>query len=71
VEDHEEGIQRLRDAGRLGVVGNTPTYIRFLDDFKAFPMTNVWEDTVISGFGDPKVYVVQNEHQGHRAVACS
>jgi adenine-specific DNA-methyltransferase len=56
---NEEGMQRLLIAGRVGVVGNTLTYIRYLDDFKAFPVTNVWEDTAISGFGDPKVYVVQ------------
>ncbi len=56
---NEEGMRRLLLAGRVGVVGNTLTYIRYLDDFKAFPVTNVWEDTAISGFGDPKVYVVQ------------
>jgi adenine-specific DNA-methyltransferase len=33
--------------------------VRFLDDFPAFPYTNLWDDTVTSGFADPKVYVVQ------------
>ena len=56
---NEEGMRRLALAGRVGVVGNTLTYIRYLDDFAAFPMTNSWEDTVVSGFGDPKTYVVQ------------
>ena len=32
---------------------------RFLSDFPVFPLTNLWTDTVTSGFGDPKVYVVQ------------
>jgi adenine-specific DNA-methyltransferase len=56
---NEEGMKRLLLANRVGVVGNTLTYIRYLDDFRAFPLTNVWEDTAVSGFGDPKVYVVQ------------
>jgi adenine-specific DNA-methyltransferase len=40
-------------------VGNTLTYVRYIDDFPVFPFTNVWDDTVTSGFADPKVYVVQ------------
>ena len=31
-----------------------------LDDFPAFPITNVWTDTATGGFSDdPKIYVVQ------------
>jgi adenine-specific DNA-methyltransferase len=40
-------------------VGNTLTYVRYFDDFPAFPYSNLWDDTVTSGFGDPKVYIVQ------------
>jgi adenine-specific DNA-methyltransferase len=40
-------------------VGNTLTYVRYLRDFPAFPINNLWDDTVTSGFADPKVYVVQ------------
>jgi len=40
-------------------VGNTLTYVRYFDDFPAFPYSNLWEDTVTSGFADPKTYVVQ------------
>lgn len=54
-----EGMERLKKARRLMVVGNTLRYIRFLNDFPVFPTTNLWDDTVISGFGDSKVYVVQ------------
>ena len=39
--------------------GSTLTYVRYFDDFPAFPLNNLWEDTVTSGFADPKVYVVQ------------
>lgn len=33
--------------------------MRYLDDFRAFPINNLWDDTTTSGFADPKVYVVQ------------
>lgn len=55
----EAGMEKLKQANRLMAVGNTLEYIRFLNDFPAIPMANVWEDTVTSGFADPKVYVVQ------------
>jgi len=53
------GAERLADARRLLGIGNTLTYVRYLDDFPAFPISNFWADTVTSGFSDPKVYVVQ------------
>jgi adenine-specific DNA-methyltransferase len=40
------------------LVGNTLRYIRYLNDFPLYPVSNVWEDTVISGFGIDKIYVV-------------
>ena len=55
----ERGLAALQAAHRLLAIGNTLTYVRFLDDFPAFPITNLWDDTVTSGFADPKVYVVQ------------
>jgi len=54
-----EGMKRLAWADRLEALGNTLTYVRFLDDFPAFPYTNLWDDTVTSGFADAKIYVVQ------------
>ena len=56
---NREGMNALATARRLLGVGNTLTYVRFFDDFPAFPINNVWEDTVTSGFADPKIYVVQ------------
>ena len=55
----ETGVSRLLRANRLDLLGKTLTYIRYIDDFSVFPHNNVWDDTVTSGFGDPKVYVVQ------------
>jgi adenine-specific DNA-methyltransferase len=54
-----EGMARLKAADRLIGIGNTLTFVRYLDDFAAFPYNNLWEDTVTSGFADPKTYVVQ------------
>lgn len=53
------GAKKLLTARRLLGVGRTLTYVRYLDDFPAFPINNFWSDTVTSGFGDPKLYVVQ------------
>jgi adenine-specific DNA-methyltransferase len=53
------GMERLRAARRLAGLGKTLTDVRYLTDFAAFPINNIWDDTVTSGFGDPKTYVVQ------------
>jgi adenine-specific DNA-methyltransferase len=54
-----EGMERLRQAERLFVIGNSLRYVRFLDEVPARPLTNIWTDTGIAGYGDPKVYAVQ------------
>jgi len=56
---NQEGMERLRRANRLMPVGNTLCYVRYLDDFEAFPITATWMDTVISGFAGEKYYAVQ------------
>ncbi len=55
----EQGVLRLSKANRLALLGYTLSYVRYIKDFPVLPLNNVWEDTVTSGFGDPKVYVVQ------------
>jgi adenine-specific DNA-methyltransferase len=54
-----EGLNRLAMAKRLMVVGNGLYYIRYIDDFPAFPLSGMWTDTAASGYSDPKLYVVQ------------
>jgi adenine-specific DNA-methyltransferase len=54
-----EGMESLKAANRLMAVGNTLRYIRYLNDFPVYPITNLWDDTVTSGFDDPKLYAVQ------------
>jgi len=56
---NQEGMEKLKKARRLIAIGKTLRYVRYLDDFKAFPITNIWADTVISGFAGEKFYVVQ------------
>ncbi len=53
------GLTRIRAANRFFGIGKSLRYIRYLDDFSVFPLNNFWDDTGISGFSDPKVYVVQ------------
>ena len=54
-----EGMSRLIHAGRVCLVGKTLRYLRDLEDFPVSPLSNLWDDTVTSGFADPKIYVVQ------------
>ena len=55
----ELGMGRLAKSSRLLLMGRTLRYVRYLDDFPVFPFSNAWDDTVISGFGIDKTYVVQ------------
>lgn len=53
------GMKRLVTAGRVLSSGRTLSYIRYLDDFPAVAVTNLWDDTQ-SGSGMDKIYVVQS-----------
>ena len=54
-------MQKLIWADRLGASGGDRLgYIRYLDDFPAGPLNNVWTDTLGQNqFGGDKIYVVQ------------
>lgn len=55
-----EGFKKLIDANRIVETGSGISYIRYLQDFPAFPINNVWTDIGgIMSRSDPKVYVVQ------------
>ena len=56
----ELGMARLLKADRVGQAKNSLTYVRFLDDFRAQAIGNVWTDTGTGSFTDEKVYVVQS-----------
>lgn len=54
-----EGLDRLAWARRLHAEGSNLEYVRYLEDSGWATFTNVWNDTVIGGFTDEKIYVVQ------------
>lgn len=51
-----EGMDALKQAGRLVAQGDRLAYVRYLDDFPAFELGNNWTDT--AGTQD-RIYVVQ------------
>jgi adenine-specific DNA-methyltransferase len=53
-----KGLNNLQNVKRLESTDNRLGYVRYLDDFPAFPLNNVWSDTVSSFMAD-KIYVVQ------------
>lgn len=53
-----EGLDRLAQVGRLIGIGKRLRYKRYATDFPLAPRTNMWTDTVISGYGGDKWYVV-------------
>lgn len=57
------GMQRLSDANRLMLVGNTLRYKRYLDDLPVYRLDNVWNDTARSGFARKKQYVVETSEK--------
>ncbi|MGH3304405.1 MAG: site-specific DNA-methyltransferase [Streptosporangiaceae bacterium] len=57
---NQAGMARLIAARRVQVTRNTLAYVRYHDDFPAFPLSNAWMDIGgIQSRADPKVYVVQ------------
>ena len=57
---NREGMTRLATTDRLFVTrGGTLRYVRYLDDFPAHPINNVWTDVSTGSFTESKVYVVQ------------
>lgn len=56
-----DGMQRLLTAGRVYAgSGRNLGYVRFVEDFPASPLGNLWTDTVGQNqYGGSKIYVVQ------------
>lgn len=56
----ESRMQRLLSAGRIASTKNLLAYIREFNDFPAFPLSNLWTDTLGQNqFGGTKIYAVQ------------
>jgi adenine-specific DNA-methyltransferase len=54
-----ENIDRLVSQKRILPIGQRLRYVRYATDFPYEEIDNNWADTVISGFGESKIYVVQ------------
>jgi len=54
----EIGFVRLDKANRVVGTASTLNYVRYLGDYPAFPLNNIWTD-LSSSVGTEKVYVVQ------------
>jgi adenine-specific DNA-methyltransferase len=52
-------MKRIINSSRLILIGKTPRFKRYLEDFPVYPLVDVWNDTGLSGFGEKKVYAVQ------------
>jgi adenine-specific DNA-methyltransferase len=55
----EDGMARLVSNNRLEATSGGLYYVRFLNDFPVYSISNMWEDTGIAGFASDKLYVVQ------------
>jgi adenine-specific DNA-methyltransferase len=56
---NETGMRRLQRSTRLSATDAGLYYVRYIDDFRAFAIDNIWNDTVIAGFASDKQYVVE------------
>ena len=56
---HEQGMPRLIKSSRIELAGNTLRYVRYIDDFPVFPLSNIWGDTTVAGFASDKRYIVE------------
>ncbi|MFN7798919.1 site-specific DNA-methyltransferase, partial [Gemmatimonas sp.] len=54
-----EGMQRLAELGRIEARAKSLAYVRYIDDFAAYPINTLWGDTGIAGRRGDKLYVVQ------------
>ncbi|WP_456609688.1 site-specific DNA-methyltransferase [Blastococcus sp. SYSU DS0619] len=55
---NRDGMAKLVAARRVAPSGKTLRYVRYLDDFPAMYVPNLWTDTW-GGFGEERLYVVQ------------
>ncbi len=57
--DRDEPFASVESA--VIAMGNTLCYVRYINDFPAIPLNNMWDDTVTSGFGTPKTLCRSNK----------
>ncbi|RCK39315.1 DNA methylase, partial [Thalassospira profundimaris] len=52
-------MPRVLKSKRAQSSGENLYYVRFIEDFPVFPVTDNWDDTTIAGFASDKQYVVE------------
>jgi adenine-specific DNA-methyltransferase len=58
---NETGMGRLLRAQRVEITGSSLAYVRYLNDFGAVTINNLWDDIGgVQSRADPKIYVVQS-----------
>ena len=55
----ESSMVRLLKAERIQPASTNLYYIRYFDDYLAYPITDNWDDTSVAGFSSDKRYVVE------------
>ena len=58
-----DGFKRLGYAARLYPIGKNLMYKRYIEDFSIREVNNIWLDTLMTGFSEPKTYVVQTSQK--------
>ena len=57
------GMNRLARSDRLKPIGRSLMYRRYLRDFNATPISNIWSDVLATGLTEQKLYVVQTSQR--------
>ncbi len=59
--NYPDGMERLKMARRLAIMGKRLRYVRYFSDFPFQPIHNIWLDIAgsVQSRSDPKVYAVQ------------
>ena len=57
------GMDRLAKSERLKPIGRSLMYRRYLRDFNATPINNIWTDVLATGLTEQKLFVVQTSQR--------
>jgi adenine-specific DNA-methyltransferase len=55
----ESSMSRLLRSSRVEATSNALYYVRYFDDYLAYPISDNWDDTSVAGFSSDKMYVVE------------
>jgi adenine-specific DNA-methyltransferase len=55
----EAGLARLLEQKRIVAADNSLRFVRYINDFPAMPLTNIWDDLGAGSFTEERLYVVQ------------